>query len=54
MSYFSRLYSHSKNKIKFELDLSRYAIKSDLKAATGINISIKLAKKVDLVSLNLK
>ena len=30
MSYFP-LYSHSKNKIEIELDLSNYATKSDLK-----------------------
>ena len=38
MSYFSP-YGHSKNKIKVELDLSNYATKSDLKSATGVDIS---------------
>ena len=36
--------------MKFELDLSNYAIKADLKNATSVNTS-KLAKKVDLASL---
>ena len=31
MSYFPKPHSCSKNKIKFELDLSNYATKSDLK-----------------------
>ena len=30
MSYFPEPYTYSKNKIKVELDLSNYAIKSDL------------------------
>ena len=46
MSYFPETYSHNKNEIKVELDLSNYATKY-LKIATGINIS-KLAKKADL------
>ena len=36
--------------MKFELDLSNYAIKADLKNATSVNTP-KLAKKVDLASL---
>ena len=39
MSYLPELYSHTKNKIKIELDLSRYATNSDLKSATGIDKS---------------
>ena len=34
--------------VKVELDLSNYAIKADLKTATGVDTS-KFAKKVDLV-----
>ena len=48
MSYLPELYSHTKNKIKIELDLSRYATNSDLKSITGINKS-KFTKKSDLV-----
>ena len=51
MSYFPQPYTHSKNKIKAELDFSNYATKSDLKNATGVNRS-KFAKKDDLVNLN--
>ena len=39
MSYFPKLYSHNKNKIKVEQDLSNYATKSDFKGATGIDTS---------------
>ena len=39
--------------MKFELDLSNYAIKADLKNATSVNTP-KLAKKVDLASLKLE
>ena len=39
MNYFPEPYSYSKNKIKVELDLSKYATKSDLKHATGVDIS---------------
>ena len=39
MNYFPGPYSYSKNKIKVELDLSKYATKSDLKNATGVDIS---------------
>ena len=31
MSYFSEPYTHSKNKIKVEVDFSNYATKSDFK-----------------------
>ena len=37
--------------MKFELDLSNYAAKSDLKHATGVDTS-KFGKKVDLANLN--
>ena len=43
MSYFPELYIYNKNKIKFELNLSNYATKCDLKRATGVDTS-KLAK----------
>ena len=36
--------------VKFELDLSNYAIKSDLKNATHVDTS-KFAKKIDLAIL---
>ena len=36
--------------MKFELDLSNYAIKADFKNALSVNTS-KLAKKIDLASL---
>ena len=38
MSYFLESYTHSKNKIKIELDLSNYATKFDLKTATDVDI----------------
>ena len=38
-------------KVRLELNLSTYARKADLKNATGVDTS-KLAKKIDLVSLN--
>ena len=37
-------------RMKFELDLSNYATKLDLKMVTGVDIS-KCTKKVDLASL---
>ena len=51
MIYFPESYNHSKNKTKFELDLSNYATKSDLKKATGNKL--KFAKLADLPSLKL-
>ena len=42
----------SGGKVKFELDLSNYAAKADLKNTTGVDTS-EFAKKVDLASLNL-
>ena len=53
MIYFLELYTCSKNKIKVELDLSNYTAKSDLKSATGVDIS-KFVKKTDLASLKLE
>ena len=50
MSYLPEPYSPSKSKIKVEVDLSNYAIKSDFKGATGIDTS-KFAKEIDLVIL---
>ena len=38
------------NKIKIESDLPNYAVKSDLKKATGVDIS-DFAKKTDLTSV---
>ena len=40
----------SEGKIKFELDLSNYTTKTDLKNETGIDTS-KFVKKIDLESL---
>ena len=47
---FSPPYSHSKNKIEVELDLSNYATKSDLKNASDVDTS-QFAKKDDLANL---
>ena len=44
MSYFTEPYSHNKNKIKTELDLSTDATKSDLRNITDIDTST-FAKK---------
>ena len=41
MSYFPETHIHSKNKTEFELDLSNYAKKSDLKNATGVDFTKK-------------
>ena len=49
MSEYFRKPKYLGGKLKVELDLSKYARKSDLKNATGINIS-KFAKKTDLVN----
>ena len=49
--FFSRAITHSKNKIKVELDLSKYTTKSDLKSTTGI--TLEFARKFDLASLKL-
>ena len=51
--YFPEPYEHSCENIKAELDLSNYAIKANLKGATGIYIST-LASKTVLVSLKPK
>ena len=50
MSYFPDSYSHSKKKMKFKLDLSNHATKSDLKNATGVNSS-KLVDELDIDKL---
>ena len=47
---FSEPCTRSKNKIKFELDLSNYATKFHLKSSTGVDTS-NFAKKVDSASL---
>ena len=51
MSYFPGLYGSSKNKINVELYLSNYLTKSDLKSATGIDISQFAKKKNNLLTL---
>ena len=50
MIYFPEPYDHSKNEIKFALDLSNHATKSDLQNARGVDTS-DFAKKADLASL---
>ena len=52
MSYFLDAHICSKNSIKVELDLSNYAIKSDLKNVAGVDTS-NFAKKSYLSSLKL-
>ena len=52
MSYFS-CNIHRKKKIEVVLDLSNYATKSDLKNATGVDIS-QFAEKGDLANLKLE
>ena len=49
MTYFSELV-HSKNDIKFKLDLFNYATESDLKSAIGVDTS-KISNNADLLSL---
>ena len=41
MSYFPELYTHSKSKIKVELDLSNYTTKYDLKNASIHQVLLK-------------
>ena len=50
IGYFIERYTHSKNSIKVEVDLSNYATKSYLKRAACINAT-KFAKMVDLANL---
>ena len=50
MSYFLELYTWSKTKIKVELDLPKYAVKTYLKSVTGVDTS-DIAKKSDLANL---
>ena len=50
MSCFPEWHIHTKNKIEVNLDLANYAIKSDLKNATGFDTS-DLSRKHDLASL---
>ena len=50
---FSEPYEHSSENVKVELDLSNYAIKSDLNEATGIDTST-LSSKKDLAYLKNK
>ena len=45
MSYFPKAYTHSKSKIKNELDLPNYATKSNLISAIDANTS-KFAKEL--------
>ena len=50
---FFPLYSHSKNKIEVELDLSNYETKFDLKNTTGVD-TLQFSKKDDLDNLKLE
>ena len=50
MSYFWQPHSHSKNRIKLKLNLSRCTTKSDLNGAAGINTS-NTSIHTDLASL---
>ena len=50
MNYFSERYDPSKNEIKVDLNLSKFATKSDLKSATRVRTS-KFAKVVELANL---
>ena len=50
MIYFPEPYTRGKNKIKDELDFSKYRTKSDLKNAPGVDIS-DFPKKADIASL---
>ena len=50
MSHSPQPYTRSKNKTKIKLDQSNYAIKSDLKNATGIDTA-KSAENADLANL---
>ena len=47
--YFSKPFELNNGNVKIELDLSNYAAKTYLKAATGVDIS-NLTTKPDLVS----
>ena len=49
MSYYPEPDNHIKNKIKVELDLSRYAMKKELDHITGFDTSDFAAKKVSLL-----
>ena len=50
MIYYPEADSHSRNKIKVEIDLSNYATKSDLKKVAGVDTS-DFANKADLTRL---
>ena len=50
MSYHSESYSHIRDKVKIELDLSNYATKKGLKHATGVDTS-SWAGKSDCIAL---
>ena len=52
MSYLPEPHTHSKHKIKAELDLSNYAKKSVFKKATGVDSS-DFAKNVDVDKLDI-
>ena len=52
MSKYFKEPKYSGGRVKFELDLSYYAAKEDLKRATGVDTSI-ITEKVDLANLKL-
>ena len=46
MIYYPEADSHSRNKIKVEIDLSNYATKSDLKKVAGVIHQILLTRLI--------
>ena len=52
--YFPEPYRRSGGNVKVELDLFNYAIKADLKRATGIKYIYTSIKKTDLASFKTK
>ena len=50
MSYFPEPCTHSRKRIKVELNVHNYATELDLKRATGVDSS-KFVKKTDLANL---
>ena len=50
ISYYPEPDSHSRNNIKFEIDLSNYATKSEVLKAAGVDTP-DFAKKADLTGL---
>ena len=49
MSYYPKLDSHNRDKVKVVLDLSNYATKKELDYVTGVDTSDLAAKKMLLL-----